>query len=295
MAEPNREDAATLVARLASIPRLEDLTQEAVNELLNELHLLLTPAALRTLVQKGIEQGGQIPFLVEEDKDEWRGGWVKLVDGRVPVTDYCQGDDLETLPDTERARVSQEARRFENDLERRLLWFLFKGLHRDARRIVFHALAGLYVIFPTAFALVYHLENGSLVGRLEGPVFASGVLGLLDIRDRHTFPFGRCARCGNVFVQPRRGRARRYCSERCKATGIPSAAKRTEYARTYRRRKRTKEIDVTKRILRQWPRDQQYAQLQKQFPTKSRREVVYLIRQAQPSPRARSERGRKET
>lgn len=110
---------------------------------------------------------------------------------------------------------------------------------------------------------------------------------------RQRCPFGRCPVCGVVFVQPQRGKPRRYCSQRCKAKGVPSASKRTQYVREYRRQKREQEIQTARRVLRAWPKHEQFAQLEKQFPTKPRRELLYLIKKArvaQSEPTSRKER-----
>jgi len=103
---------------------------------------------------------------------------------------------------------------------------------------------------------------------------------IFDLIRERPFPFGMCAVCSTVFVQPHRGKRRRYCSGSCKAKGIPSATKRTEYAREYRHRKREAEILRTRRVLRAWPKQEQFAELRKQFPTKPHRELLYLLRRA---------------
>ena len=97
------------------------------------------------------------------------------------------------------------------------------------------------------------------------------------------FPFGKCAVCGQVFVQLHRGKPRRYCSPSCRAKGMPSATKRTEYMRTQRHKKRKREIESTKQILRTVPRDveKQLRALEPEFPEKSRRQRLHLIKRAQ--------------
>ena len=111
-------------------------------------------------------------------------------------------------------------------------------------------------------------------------VFTNLILPLFRTRP---FPFGQCAVCGQMFVQLHRGKPRRYCSPSCRAKGMPSAAKRTEYMRTQRHKKRKREIERTQQILRTVPRDaeKQLRALEQVFPLKSRRQRLYLIKCAQ--------------
>ena len=108
----------------------------------------------------------------------------------------------------------------------------------------------------------------------------------LSLIQQRPFPFVLCRVCGNVFVQTGRGKRPRYCSSRCRARGIPSAAHRAAYLRSYRRKKRGGEARIARRIMRAWPKADHYAQLEKQFPRKSRRELLYILKLA----RAASER-----
>jgi hypothetical protein len=97
-------------------------------------------------------------------------------------------------------------------------------------------------------------------------------------------PIRRCLKCNAIIEQPvrgQRGQPRKYCSTRCRAKGIPSAAKRTEYVREYRRRKAKKDILQMQQILLQVsnPLDLT-SRLEKEFPKKSRRQLNYMIKAA---------------
>ena len=109
-------------------------------------------------------------------------------------------------------------------------------------------------------------------------VFTSLILPLFETRP---FPFGKCAVCGQVFVQARRGKPRRYCSSSCRAKGMPSAAKRTEYMRTQRQRQRKRDLDKAQRIIRKASSEQKQLELLgKEFPQKSRRQLLHLLKRA---------------
>lgn len=130
--------------------------------------------------------------------------------------------------------------------------------------------------------VVYRLENRAVREEPKGPTEEDGLLLLFHTCIRQTpFPFGQCAVCRKVFVLPKKGKPKRYCSPSCKAKGVPSAAKRTEYTRMQRHKRRHEEILTTRRILRVWPKDEQWEMLQKAFPRKSRRQLLFLLRQAQ--------------
>jgi len=95
------------------------------------------------------------------------------------------------------------------------------------------------------------------------------------------FPFGLCPVCHKVFVQPSRGKPRRFCSDACKQKGIPSAAKRPRYALAWRHRVREREVANTRRILAAWPEERlRWQRLRRAFPKKSRRQLLYLVKQA---------------
>ena len=104
------------------------------------------------------------------------------------------------------------------------------------------------------------------------------------------FPFGQCRFCPKVFLQSRKGKPRKYCSATCKQKGIPSAATRTADIRERRREHRRREIEQTRQILQRWPEERGYwPRLQKEFPRKSRRELLYLSKQAKRSAHSRKE------
>lgn len=107
-----------------------------------------------------------------------------------------------------------------------------------------------------------------IVGKLE------------ELARQQPFPFGQCRVCDRIFVQARRGKERRYCSDRCKARGVPSAPKRTEYTRIHRQRKRAKEVAEACHVIGPVRRDAQYARLERRFPKKSRPALLYLLKRA---------------
>jgi hypothetical protein len=173
------------------------------------------------------------------------------------------------------------------------LGLVFAAFHIEIHRVVEGLLKG-----TPALPLIGHVAHGwdaagptitQRDGRLQAGwsrVSAMPLLGefnyyvwIASVRKQRC-PFGRCPMCEVVFVQPDRGRLRRYCSERCKAKGIPSAAKRTEYVKQRRQRRRKEDIDTTRRVLRAWMKAEHYARLQKEFPRKSRRELLYLMKRA---------------
>jgi hypothetical protein len=113
---------------------------------------------------------------------------------------------------------------------------------------------------------------------------------LLPLLRHRPFPFARCPVCKQVFTHAGRGKPRKYCSESCKAKGIPSAAKRTEYQSMRRQRRRDEQLKLARRALRQARSQQeQIESLSKTFPQKSRRALVQLLN------KARQRRGRKQT
>ena len=94
------------------------------------------------------------------------------------------------------------------------------------------------------------------------------------------FPFGRCQVCHKVFVHAPRGKPRKYCSENCKAKGIPAAANRTAYTSAYRKRKQGREQEITRGVLQTLP-EEALERLGKEFPKKSRRQLQSLVKRAQ--------------
>ncbi|MBI3245886.1 MAG: hypothetical protein HYZ50_05205 [Deltaproteobacteria bacterium] len=110
---------------------------------------------------------------------------------------------------------------------------------------------------------------------------------LLEVLRHTPFPLSRCAfsQCGKVFVQPGRGKPRRYCSESCKAKGIPSAAKRTEYKRKQRQQARERELRLARSVMQQTDSEQERLRLlseafRKQGIKKNRRQLLFLLKRA---------------
>lgn len=96
-----------------------------------------------------------------------------------------------------------------------------------------------------------------------------------------TFPFGRCPICNQVFFRPRRGKPRRFCSEKCKIRGIPFAARRGEYVRGRRQRIREGEIAIALEVVNTSSKTERFRRLQKRLKRKSRPQLLYLLRQAE--------------
>lgn len=163
--------------------------------------------------------------------------------------------------------------------EETMVFFLLGGVWADSRNVIWRLAGGQKVELPDHLRerRVYQLDGRALanVDRPEAPLFRPTLLELLKERP---FPFRRCPVCESVFVLERRGKPRRFCSTRCKAKGIPSAANRAQYAKGYRKQKRAEEIEVTKRTMAGRTRTERYAELRKRFPGKSRRQLRYLIK-----------------
>ncbi len=171
---------------------------------------------------------------------------------------------------------------------------LFRLTYTEVQRAVLPLLSGEEVRLPSP--VVFGRLNGRVLEEVvklptlenirEGVKFPrhftyAPANQLYQLLRRRPFPFGQCVVCTKVFIQPRKGKPRRYCSTPCKAKGIPSAAKQTEYARTWRHNKRAQEIETTRRILLAWPEPEQHVERVKQeFLRKSRRQVLYLVKRA---------------
>jgi hypothetical protein len=152
--------------------------------------------------------------------------------------------------------------------------------HKEARNRIVRLLEGDSVRTPIERRV--SLRGRKIVARYEpltgdrGPAFPE----LYQLLEPGLCPFGRCPQCENIFVQPGRGKPRRYCSDRCKAKGIPSASKRTFYARGYRRRRRQKETTIARRVIQASPKAAQFSQLRKALPRKKRGQIRWLLRVA---------------
>src|SRR5215813_4642173 len=117
------------------------------------------------------------------------------------------------------------------------------------------------------------LPHSVLAGDYKLPVYAK----FLHVLRRHPFPFGRRERkgCGKFFVQPVRGKPRRYCSTACRLQSSPAVARHTAYVQELRQKRRKTEIAITQAILRQWSDQKEYLrELGKQFSQKSRRQLL---------------------
>lgn len=286
----DEQEAKKLVARLASISDLRALAPQDYDTLLADMKRLISAENLTWILETLRNQGDDR----EVDEAFQRGGFgsievlPKFQDERFIFTmrvhdqeliggpiiyesgEYRLGPGKYRQPATPKEMASPEER---------LLGFLVEGLRRDVHEIVNELLVGNEVEVPDAYRPVMRLKGRVVTYSDQQPIiFPATTVGLMDLVRARPFPFGRCAVCGFVFVQPSRGRTRRYCSERCKAKGIASHAKRTEYARVSRHRRRAREFDIARRVVQDWPKEQHFFRLQNRFRTKSRRELLYLLR-----------------
>jgi hypothetical protein len=236
-------EAGEFFAKLVSIADMDALPEEAKLELLRELRSIFGRTLEEMLYGRMVSE------------------YEELV-----ASSTFGGDES---PEALHFKRVGEAR---SEASRRTL----KHFHGQARNLILGLVAGASVLLPpTQTRSVARLKGRRLVEtKAELDIWSP----LLDLLRQRPFPFGRCKResCGRVFFQAGRGKPRSFCSERCKAKGIPSAAKRTEYARTRRRRKRQREIEVAKNVLRGAPKEERFARLQRAFPQKTRQQLLYL-------------------
>lgn len=173
-------------------------------------------------------------------------------------------------------------------LDAKATWRYSLQIARElARQRILDLLAGQPAVVNRDYLprVVFRLQGRRVQEAVDKPTTVDGLYSVFLAVLRHDpFLFGQCAVCGTVFVLPKKGKPKRYCSASCKAKGVPSAAKRTEYARAQRHKRRRAEIRTTRRILRAWPREEQWEMLQKAFPRKSRRQLLFLLRQAKQEP-----------
>lgn len=184
---------------------------------------------------------------------------------------------------------------------------MFVWLELEVAHTVWGSLPALFagrgVRLPESFARVGWLKGRNIVVGLEPtggedeefmesraePVRLA-IKEFYRLLAHHPFPLAQCRKCQRVFVQMGHGKPRQYCSTSCRARGLPSAAKRTEYVRTYRIRKRKQEIVMTRKILRGSPQQERLERMQQAFPRKSRRQLLYLIKQAKRSAQPRKKK-----
>jgi len=161
---------------------------------------------------------------------------------------------------------------------------LIRSVQLNTRRWLPHLLEGKGVTLDRPHSsVVYRLKGSRMVEELQPPRSKDEEISkkLFDLLKEKRFPFGLCIVCHKVFVQSNKGKSRRYCSEPCKAKGVPSAAKRTEYVREQRQKQRRQELRMVKDILRKWTEGERWQKLQKAFPKKTRRQLLYLMKKAQ--------------
>jgi len=171
---------------------------------------------------------------------------------------------------------------FDISVERRALEIWLEVTHQVGRKQILTLLDGETITVPDPGERMWHLKDRK-VAELYKPREEQQRLYplLIETLQHEPFPFGRCARCRRVFVQPGRGKPRRYCSESCKVRGIPSASKRTEYKRLQRQRAREREIATAQRIIRKVSSAQKQLELLgKEFPQKTPRQRRRLLEKA---------------
>jgi hypothetical protein len=154
---------------------------------------------------------------------------------------------------------------------------------------------GADVIHPVKLETVLRRSGERvLLERRSAEVEDLTAAALLDVTATEgRFPFGICRQrdCRRVFARTVRGRPQKYCSPTCKGRGVPSAAKRAEYVKNYRKRKREEEIRRARSVFRQCRnRSDAFRRLKKIFPGRPAKSILFLMRLAQA--RKRHSRGR---
>jgi hypothetical protein len=92
-------------------------------------------------------------------------------------------------------------------------------------------------------------------------------------------PLGACRSCRRVIAVRSRGRRATYCSDACKALGIPSRVRRYEYVKRYRHRLRQRDIEEARHATARLNKSVRYAALKKAFPFKPRKALLWLARE----------------
>jgi hypothetical protein len=247
MMTAREKELAQFFARLASIP--------IPTERMNEVEASRFEKRLRKKRDQEWQQRASVRRgLRAHTRYEWKmsgfdtlpkAEWRALAQHFVKISSYVRRDLAkgDTEDRTERSKVSEKAD---------VVWLSTKldlpQLHRKVRQFLgglFDGLemplAWLYQDHPTPPTVRLRLENGRLRERPVGADPHEHLLGDFVLLLRLTpFPFGRCPKCGTVFVRVKR---QRYCSRICATQYIEAARKgtRREYMRELMRRKRERE------------------------------------------------------
>jgi hypothetical protein len=142
-------------------------------------------------------------------------------------------------------------------------------------------LIGVEVESPTFYRARFGLDGRRLNHEFVGARLDNLALAMLDDmwRRPRRCPLWACEGCGRVIVQPTRGRTVRFCGGSCKARGIPSASRRSEYVAQHRRRRRQHDLDSAVAAITGVAPAAQYAALRRTF-RKPRRALLHLLRLA---------------
>lgn len=168
---------------------------------------------------------------------------------------------------------------------------LLEITHNVARQTIRDLLAGRPARLPDPGAWIGQLQGRKVREHYE-PRDSNEQLypALLDILRQTPFPFGRCVVCCTVFLQPEgRGKPRRYCTDSCRAKGVPSAKKKTGYMRQHRQNLRERERLYAQRVVHKEKEKEKEKQrpltLQErlrlwadEFPRKSTRQLLSLLK-----------------
>jgi len=189
--------------------------------------------------------------------------------------------DLDLLPEAERSQLLAELSRLRGftGLESSVSAF-WKYLYDTAGQALHKLLRGEAVAFPWLGSLVLKVEDRQLretftPDREESELFHA----FFAVLREQPFPFGKCAYCHKVFMQPARGRMRQFCSSACQTKSVQP--QRTEYMRTYRQQEHALALAKARAILRETPNAEVWPALQRAFRGKSRRQLVNLKEQAE--------------
>lgn len=162
------------------------------------------------------------------------------------------------------------------------LWLLLKVTHAQVRRCLVGLLAGETVELPFAAQPIGWVWNRQLMEESKPKDEAEQVFAIfLQVLRQKPFPFGRCEVCHKVFSQAAKGQPRRYCSVQCKWKGIPSAATKATYVQLWRRQRQEQEVKKVAEILLHVSLAHLWEALHQEFPRKSRRELLSLMKRAE--------------
>ena len=170
-------------------------------------------------------------------------------------------------------------------LERSLTAFCYGAFHQESRELVYWLQKGgrngcrgeIPKYYGDGTGVVV-LKNRVAKMEPSGNGFELTKPTLLSVVLQPPYPFGLCAQCDRPYVQKALGKLRRYCSTRCKAAGIPSAAKARLYAREYRQRRMARDVEIATKATQGAPEDQWYKLVARCLPKRRRAEHLRIIK-----------------